>query len=116
MSEDTEKQQEAATGEATSGSLIDQLLETTRVRPGDESYAITRQGIQTFISTLLDPARVTDRVTASLADDMIAELDKKLCRQVDEILHHPDFQRLESSWRSLKFLVDRTNFRENIKI
>jgi len=47
---------------------------------------------------------------------MIAELDKKLCRQVDEILHHPDFQRLESSWRALKFLVDRTNFRENIKI
>ncbi|MGE4124771.1 MAG: type VI secretion system contractile sheath large subunit, partial [Pusillimonas sp.] len=84
--------------------------------PGDESYAITRQGIQTFISSLLDPARSTDRITASLADDMIAELDKKLCAQVDEILHHPDFQRLESSWRSLKFLIDRTNFRENIKI
>lgn len=116
MSEDTAKQEQSATQEAEGGSLIDQLLETTRVRPGDESYAITRQGIQTFISTLLDPARATDRITASLADDMIAELDKKLCRQVDEILHHPDFQRLESSWRSLKFLVDRTNFRENIKI
>lgn len=116
MSDETSKQEEVAAGEASSGSLIDQLLETTRVRPGDESYAITRQGIQTFISTLLDPARATDRITASLADDMIAELDKKLCRQVDEILHHPDFQRLESSWRSLKFLVDRTNFRENIKI
>ncbi len=116
MSEQTAKQEEAGAGEATSGSLIDQLLETTRVRPGDESYAITRQGIQTFISSLLDPARATDRITASLADDMIAELDKKLCRQVDEILHHPDFQRLESSWRSLKFLIDRTNFRENIKI
>ncbi|MFC4299685.1 MAG: type VI secretion system contractile sheath large subunit [Castellaniella sp.] len=116
MSDETTKQEEAAAGEASSGSLIDQLLETTRVRPGDESYAITRQGIQTFISTLLDPSRATDRITASLADDMIAELDKKLCRQVDEILHHPDFQRLESSWRSLKFLIDRTNFRENIKI
>ncbi|MER1967074.1 type VI secretion system contractile sheath large subunit [Castellaniella sp. GW247-6E4] len=116
MSEETAKQEEATGGEAASGSLIDQLLETTRVRPGDESYAITRQGIQTFISSLLDPTRATDRITASLADDMIAELDKKLCRQVDEILHNPDFQRLESSWRSLKFLIDRTNFRENIKI
>ncbi|WP_269497585.1 type VI secretion system contractile sheath large subunit [Castellaniella sp. S9] len=116
MSEETAKQEEAAGSEAASGSLIDQLLETTRVRPGDESYAITRQGIQTFISSLLDPARATDRITASLADDMIAELDKKLCRQVDEILHNPEFQRLESSWRSLKFLIDRTNFRENIKI
>lgn len=108
--------QETTADNSTSTSLIDQLLETTKVRPGDESYAITRQGIETFISSLLDPTRSVDRITASLADDMIAELDKKLCRQVDEILHHPDFQRLESAWRSLKFLVDRTNFRENIKI
>ncbi len=116
MSEEAAKQEQAGAAPEAGGSLIDQLLETTRVRPGDESYAITRQGIQTFISSLLDPARASDRITASLADDMISELDKKLCRQVDEILHHPDFQRLESSWRSLKFLVDRTNFRENIKI
>src|SRR5690606_9163285 len=109
-------QQEATPASAEGDSLIDQLLETTKVRPGDESYAITTQGIQTFISSLLDPSRSVDRITASLADDMIAELDKKLCAQVDEILHHPDFQRLESSWRSLKFLVDRTNFRENIKL
>ena len=34
---------------------------------------------------------------------MIAEIDQKLCAQVDEILHHPDFQKLESAWRGLKF-------------
>ncbi len=114
MSEEAKKEQDAAA--ATSTSLLDELLLTSKVRPGGESYDITKQGIQTFISSLLEPGRATDRVTAGLADEMIAELDKKLCRQVDEILHHPDFQRLESSWRALKFLVDRTNFRENIKI
>ena len=115
MSEEAKKDESGGAAEQ-SGSLLDELLATSKVRPGNESYDITRQGIQTFISSLLEPGRVTDRVTAGLADEMIAELDKKLCRQVDEILHHPDFQRLESSWRSLKFLVDRTNFRENIKI
>jgi type VI secretion system protein ImpC len=114
MSEESKKEESGAT--ASSGSLLDELLLTSKVRPGGESYDITKQGIQTFISSLLEPGRTTDRVTAGLADEMIAELDKKLCRQVDEILHNPDFQRLESSWRSLKFLVDRTNFRENIKI
>lgn len=114
MSEEAKKE-DAPVGEQ-SGSLLDELLATSKVRPGNESYDITKQGIQTFLSSLLEPGRVTDRVTAGLADEMIAELDKKLCRQVDAILHHPDFQRLESSWRSLKFLVDRTNFRENIKI
>jgi len=115
MSEEAKKEESGGAAEQ-GGSLLDELLATSKVRPGNESYDITRQGIQTFISSLLEPGRVTDRVTAGLADEMIAELDKKLCRQVDEILHHPDFQRLESSWRSLKFLVDRTNFRENIKI
>ncbi|HEY7803657.1 MAG TPA: type VI secretion system contractile sheath large subunit [Orrella sp.] len=115
MSEEAKKEDAAPAGDQ-SGSLIDDLLATSKVRPGNESYDITRQGIQTFVSSLLEPGKVTDRITASLADEMIAELDKKLCRQVDEILHHPDFQRLESGWRSLKFLIDRTNFRENIKI
>jgi type VI secretion system protein ImpC len=36
--------------------------------------------------------------------------------QLDAILHHPDVQKVESAWRSLKFLVDNTDFRENIKI
>ena len=37
------KQEAAVAAESGSTSLIDQLLETTKVRPGDESYAITRQ-------------------------------------------------------------------------
>ena len=36
--------------------------------------------------------------------------------QVNEILHHEEFQKLESAWRGLKFLVDRTDFRRNIQI
>jgi type VI secretion system protein ImpC len=51
-----------------------------------------------------------------VVDDMIAEIDKKLSLQVDSILHHRDFQKMESAWRGLKFLVDRTDFRENIKV
>jgi type VI secretion system protein ImpC len=116
MSEETAKDAGAQGAAASAGSLIDQLLETTKVRPGDDSYSVTKQGIQSFITTLLDPSRQTDRVTAALADEMIADLDKKLSRQVDQILHDKAFQKLESSWRSLKFLIDRTNFRENIKI
>lgn len=46
---------------------------------------------------------------------MIAEIDRKLSSQVDAIMHHPTFQKIESAWRGLKFAVDRTNFRENIK-
>ena len=47
---------------------------------------------------------------------MIAEIDKKMSLQLDAILHHPEVQKLESAWRSMKFLIDRTDFRENIKL
>lgn len=35
---------------------------------------------------------------------------------MNEILHHPEFRRLEAAWRGLKFLVDRTDFREPIQV
>lgn len=113
-----EKSQAASTtGQAVeSVSLLDQLVEATRVKPGDEAYAVTRQGLEAFVTELLEPARQAEKVSAGLIDDMIATLDAKLCRQVDAIIHHQQFQRLESSWRSLKFLVDRTDFRENNKL
>ena len=116
MSEE-KSQAASATGQAVeSVSLLDQLVEATRVKPGDEAYAVTRQGLEAFVTELLEPARQTEKVSAGLIDDMIATLDAKLCRQVDAIIHHQQFQKLESSWRSLKFLVDRTDFRENNKL
>jgi type VI secretion system protein ImpC len=110
------QQTQTATVGSTEGSLIDQLIEATRVRPEDEAYAITRQGLEAFVAELLEPGRAQEKVSQSLIDEMIAGLDQKLCRQVDAILHHPQFQQLESAWRSLKFLVDRTDFRENNKV
>jgi type VI secretion system protein ImpC len=56
------------------------------------------------------------KISKAVVDDMIAEIDKKLSLQLDAIMHNPEFQKLESAWRSLKFLVDRTDFRENIKL
>ena len=97
-------------------SLIDQLLATSNVKPGDAAYAVTKEGLQSFVASLLEPAYATDRVTAALADEMIADLDKKLGMQVDQILHNPELQKLESAWRGMMFLVKNTNFRENIKI
>lgn len=47
---------------------------------------------------------------------MIAHTDSLISTQVDEILHNGDFQRLESTWRGLLFLVERMDFNENIKI
>ena len=111
---ETQKAEAQQTGEQ--GSLLDEIVQATKVKPGDEGYDMTRQGVQAFIDELLKPGREGERIAASLADEMIADIDNKMSAQVDEILHNKDFQRLESAWRSLKFLIDRTDFRENIKV
>jgi type VI secretion system protein ImpC len=116
MSEEQKQAAPAAADAQASDSLLDQLIESARIKPGDDAYSITKQGIQAFISQLLEPQNSVERITQATVDGMIADLDKKLCAQVDAILHHENFQKIESAWRSLKFLVDRTNFRENVKI
>lgn len=47
---------------------------------------------------------------------MIADIDERISRQMDVIIHAPAFQQVESFWRSLKTMVDRVDFRENIKV
>jgi len=97
-------------------SLLDEILAETKMAPGDEGYEVAKAGVQAFITELVRPQREGEKVDKALVDAMIAEIDHKLSRQIDEILHHPTFQSFESSWRGLKFAIDRTNFRENIKI
>ena len=46
----------------------------------------------------------------------INEIDRKLSAQLNEILHDPDFQKLESTWRGLYYLVSQTETSESLKI
>ncbi len=116
MTEEQKGQQEKAAAEAGEQSLIDEIIQATKVTPSDEAYSITRTGIQAFIDELLKPEREGEKVSKTIVDEMIADLDQKLSAQVNEILHHEAFQKLESAWRSLKYLGDNTDFRENTKI
>ena len=97
-------------------SLLDDVITATKLKPADEGYDIAKKGVQALMAQLVEPSRKIDKVSNAVIDELIAGIDQKLSAQLDAILHHPQFQALESSWRSLKYLVDRTEFRENIMI
>ncbi len=62
------------------------------------------------------PARLTrDQIARQLGRD-IARLDDLLTRQVNAILHHPEFQKLEASWRGLEYLVHQVPDGGNIQV
>jgi type VI secretion system protein ImpC len=96
--------------------ILDRIIAETKLTPDDEAYDIAKRGVSAFIEELLKPQNENEPVKKAMVDRMIAEIDAKLSRQMDEILHNAEFQALESSWRGLKLLVDRTNFREIIKL
>lgn len=105
-----------STRNVAEASILDRIIAETRLTPDDEAYDIAKRGVSAFIEELLKPHNQNEPVKKAMVDRMIAEIDAKLSRQMDEILHHADFQALESSWRGLKLLVDRTDFRENTKL
>ncbi|MCX7725775.1 MAG: type VI secretion system contractile sheath large subunit [Chitinispirillaceae bacterium] len=83
-----------------------------------ESKANERIGaaLAFFVESIVQSSKSIERIDKALLDSQIAEIDKKISLQLDEIIHHPSFQKMESAWRSLKFLVDRTDFKKNVKI
>jgi type VI secretion system protein ImpC len=64
---------------------------------------------------LEETALISDDAVKSI-ESMIAEIDNKLSEQVNKILHHDDFQKLEGSWRGLHHLVNNTETDEMLKI
>ncbi len=64
---------------------------------------------------LADTALVSEDAVASI-NAMIAEIDKKLTSQINAILHHEEFTKLEGAWRGLHHLVNNTETDESLKI
>lgn len=97
-------------------SLLQEILAETHKRPGEEAYEDARRGVIALFQQVIGRKEGVSEIDRPLIDMFIAEIDGRLSEQIDEILHHPTFQKLEAAWRGLKFLVDRVDFRENTKV
>lgn len=73
-------------------------------------------GMQVFLECLTKAGSKVEKLDKSLIDHHIAELDYQISRQLDAVMHHEEFQAVESLWRGVKSLVDKTDFRQNVKI
>ncbi|EFN8327687.1 type VI secretion system contractile sheath large subunit [Escherichia coli] len=73
-------------------------------------------GMQVFMECLAKAGTQVEKLDKALIDHHIAEFDYQISRQLDTVLHHPEFQKVESLWRGVKSLVDKTDFRRNVKI
>ena len=106
MSEEQEQAGGAAeTTTEAGGSLLDELLNEAKVSPEQETYGIAKQGVEAFIGQVVAQSDKYKKIDKAAVDAMIAEIDGRLSAQINEVLHNDKFQQLESSWRSLKYLI-----------
>ncbi|WP_025821235.1 type VI secretion system contractile sheath large subunit [Shewanella marina] len=110
------QEQQADSAVTVEGGLLDEIMAQTRMAPTEEAYDIAKKGVAAFIGNLIGTDKTEEPVNKALVDQMLVELDKKISSQMDAILHTEAVQQMESAWRGLKLLIDRTDFRENIKI
>ena len=82
----------------------------------DKAKEAVESAVQTLAEQALKSSTVVSDDVISTIQSMIAELDKKLSEQVNKILHHESFQKLEGSWRGLHHLVNNTETDETLKI
>ena len=108
--------QAAATEAKQEGGLLDQVIKETRAGRDDESRAQSKREIATLVQEVLQGTlRVSKNLETSI-NMRIADIDVLLSKQLNEIMHHPDFQKLEASWRGLRFLVMSSETSPMLKI
>ncbi len=71
--------------------------------------------MQVFMERIRQSGQRVEKLDKTLIDHHIAELDFQISRQLDAVMHHQEFQQVESLWRGLKQLVDNTDYRQNVK-
>ena len=96
--------------------LLDQIVEQGRF--GQEAPARERGKnlIKEFISQVLDGSMTVSKDAEIMINARIAQIDHLLSLQINEVLHHPAFQKLEASGRGLRHLVSQTETGTLIKI
>lgn len=67
-------------------------------------------GMKVFLECLTKAGSKVEKLDKNLIDHHIAELDYQISRQLDAVMHHEDFQAVESLWRGVKSLVDKPIF------
>jgi len=113
---DTVAVESEQTNETLEESEFSTLLEKEFKPKTDRAQEAVEKAVKTLASQALEEtALISDDAVKSI-ESMIAEIDNKLSEQVNKILHHDDFQKLEGSWRGLHHLVNNTETDEMLKI
>ena len=118
MSEAQAQGQQQQTGYApgTELSLLDQIVDEGRLGRDSATKERGKELVKNFVNEVLKGTVTIATDTEAMINARIAQIDHLVSTQLNEIMHHQDFQKLEGTWRGLKFLLDNSETSDQLKI
>jgi type VI secretion system protein ImpC len=96
--------------------LLDQIVQEGRLGKDAPAQERGKDMIRQFVSEVLEGSITVGRDTEAMLNARIAQLDHLISLQLNEVMHAPEFQQLESTWRGLKYLLSQTETSTMLKI
>jgi len=115
----SDPQKATATAQATETSelsLLDTIVEEGRLARDPAARERGKDMVKEFVRQVVEGSMTVSRDAEATINARIAQIDHLISIQLNEVLHHPDFQRLEGSWRGLKYMLDQSETSDRLKI
>jgi type VI secretion system protein ImpC len=105
-----------ASEETVERSLLDQIVEEGRMARDPAAKERGKNLVKEFVRQVLEGAMTISKDAEMMINARIAQIDHLVSIQLNEVLHHPSFQKLEASWRGLKYMMDQSETSDKLKI
>src|SRR4028119_2139278 len=107
MSSAADQTHQAASTEAPAqeSSLLDQIISQGRLARDEEQRELAKDLIGEFVGQVMAGTMTVSKNTLSMINQRIGQIDALITKQLNAVLHHDDFQKLEASWRGLRYFV-----------
>jgi len=115
MSDNPEAQKDQAGGATEEVSEFESLLKKEFKPKTKKKREEIENAVKTLAASVLEHSAIVSEDAVQSIEAVIAEIDKKLSEQVNQIMHHEDFQKLEGAWRGLHHLVNNTETDEMLR-
>ena len=97
-------------------SLLDQIVERAAWRAIRPARERGKNLVKEFVTQVLEGTMTVSKDAEAMINARIAQIDHLVSIQLNEVLHHAAFQKLEGSWRGLKYLLDQSETSDKLKI
>lgn len=97
-------------------SLVDKLLYKCKMIRDESQKTFARDLLSEFVNQVEQQGNTNSLYVGPFLSERVTQIDEILTDQLNEVMHHKDFQKLEGSWRGLGYLVKNTNTNAHLKL